>query len=95
MLIPTSGSVARTMEKKYPIIMIMVALRRLRRLTRKIALVIANHRSMVMIVRVKIESWEAKTVRKPARRHPKPKGSKFNYLSDFMMEISDLPYCQR
>lgn len=59
------------------------------------ALVIANQRSTVMIVSVKIDKWPAKTVRNPAVLQPKPTQIEYNVIrtrQDHFHQHS--PYCQ-
>lgn len=52
--------------------MILMAVGSSRRLFKLIALVMANHRSRVIIVSVKTDKWLAKFVRKPAALQPAP-----------------------
>lgn len=57
----------------------------------------ANHRSIVIIVNVKIDRWLAKTVKNPAVLHPDPKMFNFWGKLQCNFNVDDhiiLPYCQ-
>ena len=81
-------------EYIHPQIIMQIAVRLSSLRLRKTALLMANHRSIVMIVRVNIDKCAANTVRKPAVLHPMPENNQNKGKFQTFFRANHSPYCQ-